>query len=166
MNEFSNALVCDHLHPSIPATDDYFGALIGSWDFKRKNLESDGEYHHTEGEWIFSRTLEGWGIQDVFIWPPRASRSVAVREGEYGTTIRTYNAEKRCWDIVYINGSFIGQFTAVREGDCIVQTSKADPHIRWIFSDIMDGSFRWHDERLQLDGTWKLYEELRLTRKK
>ena len=165
--EFIAALVSAERSPVIPPEDDWFAPLLGSWAFHRTNLEADGAFQDTVGEWIFARVLEGKAIQDLFIWPPRSQRKGDVWEGEYGTTIRTYNPNTRHWDIAYANAGFIGRFEAVWDDEAkeIVQTNCADPSVRWTFSHITQDSFRWCDTRRGGDGVWKPVEMLELKRK-
>ena len=100
MDTFSEALLSDKTD-RIPDEFDWFAPLLGDWDCDY-NDNYGGQERHVKGEWIFRRILEGAGIQDVFIFPSRSTRETDPQpDGEYGTSLRMFNSEQRCYDVVY-----------------------------------------------------------------
>ena len=133
MNEFLIALVSEERNQIIPADRDYFSELIGEWDFDWNDLIGKKT---AKGEWLFSRVLDGTGIQDLFICPSREERKAKHEpEPEYGSTIRTYNPSTGNWDIYYCCYGESTRLEAIKEGDEIVSgTYKA------INRDLEDGT--------------------------
>jgi hypothetical protein len=88
---FADALMSENSNVNLPEEMDWFGALIGDWDMIwRQDIGMEKEYV-CKGEWIFSRVLNGFGIQDLFIVPSREERiRLNMPDAEYGTTIRMY----------------------------------------------------------------------------
>ena len=108
-NEFGKALISEAKNPMLPEEMDWFGSLIGEWDtIWRENIGTQNE-RTMKGEWIFSRVLNGFGIQDLFIVPSREERvKLNMPNAEYGTTIRMYNPTDKTWEIYY---TCIGEYT-------------------------------------------------------
>jgi len=121
MDKFINALISKEKHAIIPEEYDYFGQLVGEWDFKwHDNIGSEFE-SIANGKWTFSRVLEGRAVQDTFVTSKRNTLTGEF-EQEYGTTIRIYNPLKKNWDIFYgCTGEAI-QLIAEKENDQIVIT--------------------------------------------
>ena len=83
--------------PSLPDHAQIFAPFIGSWDLVVRWYGEAGRVTRTEaGEWHFAWVLEGRGIQDVWIVPPRARRARG-RLYEYGTSIRFYDPALEAW---------------------------------------------------------------------
>lgn len=102
MNDFCNALLSEKKNESIPDDFDWFGPLIGEWDFIWTTNVGNENEKSEKGEWIFSRILNGFGIQDLFIIPPREeSVRLGTPNTEYGTTIRTFNVYNKGWEVYY-----------------------------------------------------------------
>ena len=73
-SEFADALMSENRNVNMPEEMDWFGALIGDWDMIwRQDIGTEREFV-CKGEWIFSRVLNGFGIQDLFIVPSREER--------------------------------------------------------------------------------------------
>lgn len=169
---FHSILASPGRSPEIPASDDVYGWLVGSWELKVlyyravdvSRLGVDGEVH-------FGWVLEGRAIQDVWIWPRRALRTPETDKTNnmFGTTLRVWDPAIRAWRITWINPvrghreEQIGR----RVGDEIVQVgSRADgTPTRWRYTEMTPDSFRWIGESLMPDGeTWKLEGEFRARR--
>jgi len=167
MNEFINALACQQRNELIPEEDDFFGALIGEWNFEWVDQYDKETPRHVTGEWIFSWVLEGCAIQDVFICPSRKERKSDIQpDAEYGTTIRIYNARNRTWDIVYGCSAEMTRLEARRENEKIVLTEITNQQMKWIFSDITENSFHW--QRIvwsNEEKEWKIGADLSAKRK-
>ncbi len=140
MDEFIQLLLSNERNPDIPEEDDFFGKLIGEWDFDMLAEPNTETEHHIHGEWIFRRTLEGMAVQDIFICPARGERK---NGGEYGTTVRYYNKETRAWDISYSCGMGTAVLEARKVGDNIVLTETSKKLLKWTFSNISENSFNW-----------------------
>lgn len=167
MDEFMKALVSEKRNERIPVEKDYFGGLIGEWDFSwRDGLGTQNE-RLVKGEWIFSRVIDGMGIQDLFICPSREEREKLKLPGaEYGTTIRTYNPATGNWEIYYCCYGENTRLEAVKEGDKIVLTEKEHGTMKWIFSEIEENSFHWQNVMLKENGTWVVCADCRAVRRK
>lgn len=59
-------------------------------------------------------------IEDIFICPARGANPQP--DGEYGTAIRMYNAEKECYDMVYTCRGKMDRLEIHKENNCIVCT--------------------------------------------
>jgi hypothetical protein len=144
-----------------------YGQLVGHWQVDVYDYEPDGSRHASTGEWIFGWVLEGRAIQDVFIVPARQSgrpASLPVARNRYGTTLRVYDPASDAWQITWINPVRQVRNTLVgrRVGQKIVQEGRDDDGslMRWVFSEITPGSFRWRGEASSDGGrTWFLGAE-------
>lgn len=154
-NEFTKALISETKNSTLPEEMDWFAPLIGEWDIIwTENIGT--EYEATKkGEWIFSRVLNGFGIQDLFIVPSREERiRLNMPNAEYGTTIRMYNPRKNNWEIYY---TCIGEYTrlsAEKENDKIILTEVSEKKMRWIFSEITEKTFHWQNWMQTENGEW------------
>lgn len=93
---FADALVFDAVHPDIPSSQRLFEPLLGSWHLEVKWFDESGQLvRRQDGEWHFSRVLEGRAIQDVWIVPSRGQRG--QDDYEYGTSIRFYDPALGGW---------------------------------------------------------------------
>lgn len=158
--------------PELPPASDIYAPLLGSWAMEMIDYSVDGTQHVSSGEWHFSRVLEGRGIQDVLIAPPRRHRSRRDRTGpenRYGSSIRIYEPESDDWRLTWFNpvtgveSHLIGR----KEGDRIVQVgSDSDgAEIRWTFEDVTPTSFHWTGESSVDNGkTWRLEAEFHARR--
>ena len=151
-NEFCKALISQTKNPALPEEMDWFGILIGEWDILWKDNIGTKNEKTQKGEWIFSRVLNGFGIQDLFIVPSREERiRLNMPNAEYGNTIRMYNPAANTWEIYY---TCIGEYTrlsAEKVHDKIVLTEVSQKKMRWIFSEITEKSFHWQN-RIQKDN--------------
>lgn len=156
MNGFAEALVSNEISSLIPLEKDYFGTLIGEWDFEWRDRIGTSEERTVIGEWIFSRVLDGTGIQDLFICPSRQERKKRYEaDAEYGTTIRTYNPMTGNWEIYYCCYGESTRLEAAKDGDKIILTEKEVGKMKWIFSEIKENSFRWQNIKLK-ENEWVL----------
>jgi hypothetical protein len=98
--------------------------------------------------------------------PPRSERtgSLGAADNMCGTTLRIWDPALHAWRVTYLNpvngqrDELIGR----RVGRDIVQigTHADGTPIRWNFTDITAGSFRWTGVALETDGvTWRLEAE-------
>lgn len=165
-NEFINALVSTKKNDNLPDHQNIFGSLIGAWDFEWIDNHGTAQERHMKGEWIFSWTLDGTAIQDVFICPSREERVHNQQpDAAYATTIRIYNPTTEAWDIFYGCTGDITRLEARKEGNNIVLTEVETQNMKWIFSDITKNSFHWQNIMAKDGNEWKLLGELFATRK-
>lgn len=73
MDRFIDALLSGKTG-RIPEEYDWFAPLLGDWDCDYYDEPTEGYKRHVKGEWIFRRILEGTGVQDIFIFPSRATK--------------------------------------------------------------------------------------------
>lgn len=146
----------DALHSAGPAADradklKLYGWLIGPWTMDATVYRDDGTRHQGAGEIHFGWALEGRAIQDVWILPGVF----------YGTTLRIYDPGIDAWHILWsdpVRQVYTRQIGRAQGAD-IVQHGKNDAGeaVRWSFTQITPGSFRWTGERSRDDGkTWQL----------
>ncbi len=152
MDTFSEALLSEKTD-KIPQGYDWFAPLIGDWDCDYDD-NYGGQERHVKGEWIFRRVLDGAGIQDIFIFPSRATREDKPQpDAEYGSSLRMFNRSTKCYDVCYTCDHCMKRLTFTREGDRLVGKLLDDENIFWIFSDITDDSFCWENVLIKEDGT-------------
>lgn len=164
---FQDALISEVVHPSIPLSDRIFEPFIGEWDLRVRWYVEGNLAREMAGEWSFSRVLEGRGIQDVWIVPPRGQRN-AEELYEYGTSVRFYEPSLQAWRSTWIGPmhGMVQTFLAQRDGDNIVLATKPQTEgaLRWVFSDITAQEFHWHNY-VYRRGVWQLQQDFLCTRK-
>lgn len=136
-----------------------YGQFIGDWAFDALVLKDDGSEHRGRGEIHFAWVLDGRAIQDVWILPGLF----------YGTTLRVYDPGLDAWHILWNDPlkQLYTRQTGRAQSDDIVQIGAADNGVplRWTFSEITPGSFRWRGERSPDQGaTWHLQADFRARR--
>lgn len=160
MDAFIDALLSTNAE-KIPKEYDWFAPLIGDWDCDYYDEWIDHKPRHVKGEWIFRRILEGSGVQDLFIFPSRSTRdSEPQPDGEYGTSLRMYNAERHCYDVVYTCERCMKRLCFTKEGESLVGKVLDEEYEYWIFSGITGDSFRWENVLIREDGTRVLQCEI------
>jgi len=163
MNMFCESLISDDKNAIIPEEHNFFGKLIGDWEF---NWIDNNKHRTVKGEWFFSWILEGRAIQDVFICPSRATRFENVQpDGEYGTTLRVYNPYTKAWDIAYCWTGQITRLEAKKVDSKIVLTNIANTNEKWVFSEITDNTFHWQNITVHNNDTWYVNADLYAERK-
>ncbi len=167
MKEFAETLLAESKSDRIPEEYNFFGPMIGEWDFEWVDRHGTEQERHIKGEWIFSWILEGTGVQDIFICPSREERRMnRQKDAEYGTTVRLFNPNTKAWDIFYGYMGGATRLEARKEGDKIVLTEITLQNMKWEFSEITEKSFRWQNLRAQEGSTWRLQGELFAKRRK
>jgi hypothetical protein len=163
---FSSALISGKRSPELDENQDLYGWLIGTWDVSAIEYLDDQEPLRVEGEWHFTRILEGRAIQDVYIVPKRSLRTPfsSKTRNRYGTTIRYYDETIQAWRLNWFNpvSGASDQLIAKKLGNDIVQEGidAVGNLMKWSFVDILPNSFHWKGER-SFDGgkTYKLEAE-------
>ena len=152
MDSFSKALLSEKTD-KISDEFDWFAPLLGDWDCDYTD-NYGGKERQVKGEWIFRRVLEGSGIQDVFIFPSRATKEKEPQpDGEYGSSLRMFNRFDKCYDVCYTCDHCMKRLRFKKEGDRLVGEVLDDADTFWIFSDITGDSFRWENVMIKKDGT-------------
>lgn len=166
---FEEALISNGKNAIIPEEDNFFGKLVGDWEF---DWIDNNNSRTVKGEWSFAWILEGRAIQDVCILPSRATRFENHQpDGEYGTTLRIYNPHIKVWDIVYCwtdnipNTEKVIRLVAKKESSKIVLTNISDPNKKWVFSEICENTFHWQNITVRNDDSWHINADLYAKRK-
>jgi hypothetical protein len=162
MVQFSDALISTGAHPDIPVEHRIFAPFIGNWNLIVKWFDETGKLAREErGEWHFSWILEGRGIQDVWIVPPRDERARHGDLYEFGTSLRFYDSRLKAWQSTWIGPMHrvVRTFIAHKIGDEVVlETTEGDvPRMRWSFADVRADSFIWRNELWTGDG-WRVQQ--------
>ena len=154
MDNFIEALLSEKTD-RIPAEYDWFAPLIGDWACDYYDEPEKGFKRHVKGEWFFRRILEGTGVQDIFIFPSRATKENEPQpDGEYGSSFRMFNEVDRCYDVVYTCDHSMKRLCFTKQGDKLVGKVLSEENAFWIFSDITEDSFHWENVRIS-DGNEK-----------
>ena len=156
---FSQALISRT--GKIPEAFDWFAPLIGDWTCDYYDEPEKGRKRHVKGEWIFRRILDGTGVQDVFIFPSRDTRETDPQpDGEYGTSLRMFNREKGCYDVVYTCERCMKRLTFRKEGDRLAGKVLDEEGAFWIFSGMEPDRFHWENVLIREDGSKELVCEI------
>jgi hypothetical protein len=157
---FSAALVSGARSPDIPARDDIYAPLEGTWEVETRDVMEDGSVVSGHGEWLFARVLEGRAFQDVWILPARlpAGGRPGHPRNRYGTSLRTLDPLTHRWQVTWFNpvsGAF-DVLHARKEGERIIQEGRRPDgqRIRWVFDLLTADRFHWYGEAEQADGSW------------
>ena len=160
MDTFSDALLSPKTG-RIPDGFDWFAPLLGDWDCDYYDEPVPGRKRHVKGEWLFRRVLDGTGIQDIFIFPSRATRETDPQpDGEYGSSLRMFNRVHGCYDVVYTCAGTMKRLCFRKEGTTLAGQLLEDENTFWIFSDITETGFRWEFITLNPDGSRHLVCEI------
>lgn len=132
-----------------------FAPLIGSWSLTVYDYEPDGSIEASDAEWHFGWALDGRAVADVWLSPSRAARAAGARDGEWGVTLRFFDAELAAWRSTWIGPKrgwvipFIGRPTP----DGIELAGERDEtRLRWRFSNLTADSFTWQAEETPAGG--------------
>jgi hypothetical protein len=163
---FAEALVSNE--STLPEHVQIFAPFIGGWDLLVRWFDEQGKVTRTErGEWYFSWVLEGRGLQDVWIVPPREQRQTGALY-EYGTSIRIYDPELDAWRSTWIGPMHhvVRTFTARKVGEQVVlqTTPDIEPVMRWSFYDIETSAFAWRNE-IQVHAQWRTQQTFEARRR-
>ena len=151
-NSFNEALLSGKTD-RIPDEYDWFAPLLGDWDCDYYDEPEEGRHRHVKGEWLFRRILEGTGVQDIFIFPSRATKETEPQpDGEYGSSFRMFNKTERCYDVVYTCDHAMKRLCFTKQGDKLVGKVLSEENAFWIFSDITADSFHWENVRIKDNG--------------
>jgi hypothetical protein len=159
-------------HPSLGVHADTYARIIGSWTGELSRYRDGKSVAKASVEAHFGWVLEGRAVQDVWITPARAARQAGGDAGLnwFGSTLRVFDSGTGAWNTVWTDprSQLRIELVGRRQGDDIVQIgNRAGRVIRWTFSDIEPGSFKWRGYVLNFDGaTWELEVEIEFERVK
>lgn len=159
---FAASLVSEGPHADIPAEHRIFQPFIGDWDLVVSWFDETGKLRRRErGEWHFSWILEGRGVQDIWIVPPRDERARSSDLYEYGTSLRFFDEKLGAWQSTWIGPmhrvvrSFLARGI---DGKVVLETTEGEtPRMRWSFDDIERDSFTWRNE-LWTGAQWRVQQ--------
>ncbi|MGK5682578.1 hypothetical protein [Actinoplanes sp. URMC 104] len=141
-----------------PAADvdlSLFGQFAGSWALDCTEYEQDGSTTVRRGEWHFGYALGGRATTDVWILPGV----------EHGVSVRFPDpaAGAGVWRSTWVGPGRrrVHTFLARRAGPEILLDGG---DLRWTFSDIEEGAFRWRNEARLPGGGWRLQQTFRVWR--
>jgi hypothetical protein len=167
---FINTLIDNEKHSNEKLQ--LYANLIGDWYFQWIGHNNDGTTWEVPGQWHFSWILKGKAIQDNWICPRiDLKNNGEYPEGEYGTTIRYYDKNEDIIKVIWVGSEFSNTkiFKARSENGRIIQTESEDKkkqQDKWIFSDILEKSFRWEAYKTNDFGkTWILEQEVNAERR-
>lgn len=126
-----------------------FGQFVGSWNIEATHFDRDGSVARTaEAEWLFGWILEGRGIQDVLIVPPRSQlRSSGAPVREYGTTVRIYDPGLDAWRMTWfapVEGAAVSLLARESDDGIVIEgRNPTNGLYRWTFTEITTDSFVW-----------------------
>jgi hypothetical protein len=144
-----------------------FGQFVGDWEVHEgRYLLAGGKWAEEIGEVHWRWILGGRAVQDVWMFFDKGvGRMVPA-----GTTVRFYDPKIDAWHSLWISPlqGFVKTFVGRKVGDEIVLEGKEEnPRLKWMFSDIRPGSFRWRSEESRDGGvTWSLNEEMSIRRRR
>lgn len=146
-----------------------FAPLIGSWDLVVEYLAPDGSVETSEdGEWHFGWALDGRALADVWISPSRAARAQGARDGEWGMSLRFWDAAIGAYRSTW-HGPLRGwviPFSARPIGDGLALEGERDgTRLRWVFSDMTPEAFRWRAEESEGDAEFRVVQRFMATRR-
>ncbi|MEM9983645.1 MAG: hypothetical protein AAF804_00990, partial [Bacteroidota bacterium] len=156
-------------HPSEAGTGlDQFGQLVGVWKMTSHALYQGNWLSGWPSYWAWKYSVGGTVIQDYFFQakedlPPIKSQDFDT----HGFNLRVYDEATDSWNVTWIaNSGPEMRLSATYANEMIYLTSEAEADKNWriVFYEISSDSFKWRQEFLQEDGSWKY--EYYLTGKK
>jgi hypothetical protein len=165
------ALAADGPHADQAEKLMLFGRLVGSWDTRGQTFDASGAVvREATGEWHFGWVLEGRGIEDVIISPPREGRAAGETSKAYDAAVRVYDPAIDAWHMTVVAPIYgVALNLVAREhGDdiWIEGQGPGSVQIRWTFSEIGRERVRWQGFVSSADGSsWIRDEEIILTRR-
>lgn len=165
MDTFDSALHSGYTM-AIPPEYDWFGPLVGDWDFKYYDHRKSTGFAVT-GQWLFRRILRGTGVEDILISPSiDALDGAEETNGAYAASIRMFNPKENCYDVTYSSRARTLTMRFFKEGNKLVGTTAQNPNEKWVFSDIREGSFQWSKVTVLASGAWQTDCSIYATRKR
>ena len=162
--EMITALPAPGPHASLGERARAFDRFVGTWDAECTEHAADGSTTRFAGQVLFGWIIDGWAVQDVWIWHPETG------ERGIGTTVRFYDAKAGAWRVVWIcpaEGVLV-TLTGGPVGDRIVLRGERSGggQLRWSFNEIRADSFVWRGEVSHDQGeTWRLTGEYHMRRR-
>jgi hypothetical protein len=162
-----DVFTADAPRPELAGRLGVFAPLIGSWMLRVEDVGTDGTIEVTDGEWHFGWALDGRALADVWLSPSRAARADGGRDGEWGLSLRFWDEGRGVYRSTW-HGPLRGwviPFTAHPTDDGLRLEGERDGvQLRWIFSDVTAGSFRWRAEEAEPGADFRIRQRFSATR--
>jgi hypothetical protein len=156
---FVSALLGSERHESIPAAEDIYAEVLGSWKLNGSEWDAKGSPRPIEIDLDVVRVLGGRAIQDTWVWTIDPSLPLKGSNRGHGSTFRVYDNVERCWNIFFFDT--VDHRTVHLRGrrldrDIVHEGMYHDKLRRWTFTAITANSFTWLGQS-SVDGgkTWK-----------
>ena len=136
-------LAAEHRNAEIPASDDFFGPMIGDWKI-RSVFHQKHRIVEVRGIWSFRWILNGTAVEDV-IATVKQDNNKFFRGG---VAVRYYQPSTKTWLQTYIEpiSNTVQEVIGRKERGRIVQTVQgSNPVETWTFEKITANSFYWVD---------------------
>ena len=146
---------CEHPRADVAPELAPFAPLIGDWDLDVTYYSDDGTVRRVPGEWHFGWALDGRAVADVWLSPSRAARDAGAPDGEWGVSIRFYDAALGAWRSTWLGPKrgWVIPFVGRRTADGIDLVGERDgTALRWQFSHLTADSFTWQAEETPPGG--------------
>jgi hypothetical protein len=133
-----------------------FDRLTGTWDVTYEIYAKDGTIHPYHGQVIYSRVLNGTGLQEI--WTSDIHNKTPQ---PYGMTLGFFDSNREHWTAVYVFPAK-GYTSTVRggevEGRIVLKGRDEDGTLqRWSIDNIQTDSFLYRFESSKDEGkTWQL----------
>jgi len=144
-----------------------WGKMAGNWQVVATVFDQDGQVTgEIIGEWNWSYILNGHAIQDVYIVPGREEQTDASLAYFYDTNIRSFNYQKKKWDVAWINtrhedlqlweAEQVNDTMVMRPNRPYMDAQVGEGVIRIItFYNMTETHFSWKEDRSEDGGeTW------------
>ncbi|MGY1691645.1 hypothetical protein [Geodermatophilus sp. SYSU D01105] len=144
-----------------------FVPLVGSWDLRVVDIAPDGTQSVRDGEWHFGWALDGRALADVWISPSRASRAAGAPDGEWGLSLRFWDAALGAYRSTWHGPArgWVIPFTARPTADGLALEGERDgTRLRWVFSEVGPRSFRWRAEEDEDGRGFRVRQRFEATR--
>jgi hypothetical protein len=133
-----------------------FGQFVGVWDLAVEYYDAAGKCtYHGHWEWSFAWILDGRAIQDVLV---DLGTDASPRRVPGGTTVRYCHPGTGRWTVYYLGavaGITVQLDGGQGDGTIVLEGAELDGTLnRWIFSDILPGSFTWSGYESRSGSSW------------
>jgi hypothetical protein len=162
-------LLADGPDPRYATELQTFGRFIGSWDVELTEYDEGGDAVTSAAEWHFGWVLNGRAVQDVWMTPPiEEQRRNGVPSREWGTAVRYYDPDSRCWRMTWAGPGKGRQILFIGHDDgerIVLEGEENGRRLKWVFSEIGEDRFLWEADEEVADGTWRRVQQMRVHRR-
>jgi hypothetical protein len=152
------------LNPKAPAELSRFAFLIGNWSFDAKVTIAGGQSHSFKGTWRGRYILDGYAISDEYRMTDLSGKLIVL-----GLNLRTYDADKKAWNIKWLN-ALTGAWTTLApselgpvrsDGPSVIYAFKETAPIdtvhaytRATYTNVSATRFTWRGEKSDDGNAW------------